>query len=454
MAAYRKRRTVAPAARRLEFHVCRVGWAWLLVVVCASPAAAQFGPLPDEPVVAEESTTHGQAIAQQTITQYDVARLSDRRPTIRPLETTRTTPQHTMSTTAVGQPYLSLGQAAAGSHAARGDSQPKTQWTANAAGSSLMYPGAGYPPGHATAAEASGADGATQYSLSAALAVLQGQTAPSPVLTAAENPPAYGACPDCGDPYDCDTWQLLPHGMVYRSYLAGARESRFHSGWMNDSKGGNIWDISLGGRAGLLRYGSSGDSRPTGFQLGIEGAGLVRLDIDEYRDVDAADFRFGVPLSYGTEVHQVKFAYYHLSSHLGDEFLLKHPGYDRLNFSRDAFVLGYSYYATPELRFYAEADYAFFHDVTEPWAFQLGIDYAPADRTGIRGAPFAAVNVYLREEFNFSGNFVAQAGWAWRRNPASGLFRVGVEYFNGHSEQYSFFGLVENKIGLALWYDY
>jgi hypothetical protein len=259
-------------------------------------------------------------------------------------------------------------------------------------------------------------------------------------------------CGVCG--VDCYHWRILPQGLIYRSYLAGARESRFHSGWMHDSKGGWIWDVSLGGRVGIVRYGNSGDRRPEGFQLDIEGAGLPRLDMEEERDVDAADFRFGIPLTWGNEWRQFKLAYYHLSSHLGDEYLLKHPDYERLNFSRDAAVVGYSHYATPELRFYAEAAYAFFVDVSRPWEFQFGIDYAPAGHTGFRGAPFIAVNAHLRQEFDFGGNIAAQAGWAWRRSPSSGLFRVGVEYFNGHSEQYSFFGMVENKIGGAIWYDY
>jgi hypothetical protein len=31
---------------------------------------------------------------------------------------------------------------------------------------------------------------------------------------------------------------------------------------------------------------------------------------------------------------------------------------------------------------------------------------------------------------------------------------LGIEYFNGKSDQFEFFDRYENKIGLALWYDF
>ena len=152
-----------------------------------------------------------------------------------------------------------------------------------------------------------------------------------------------------GEPYE---WHLLPQGLIYRSYLAGEKESRLRSFWYNE-RGRNLWDLTLGGNVGLIRYGTKGNVRPEGWQLGLEGAGIVRLDVDQNRDVDSDDFRGGIPITWGDSIYQVKFAYYHLSSHLGDEYLIKHPGYPRLNYSRDCFVWGHSLYPTenfPRLR--------------------------------------------------------------------------------------------------------
>ena len=53
---------------------------------------------------------------------------------------------------------------------------------------------------------------------------------------------------------------LMPQGLIYRSYLAGAKESRFQSAWNEEKNIGSIWDITLGGNVGLLRYGTRGDA--------------------------------------------------------------------------------------------------------------------------------------------------------------------------------------------------
>ncbi|MBA3483445.1 MAG: DUF1207 domain-containing protein [Pirellulales bacterium] len=262
------------------------------------------------------------------------------------------------------------------------------------------------------------------------------------------DPVTYGYS---GQPYEL---HLMPQGLIYRSYMAGAKESRFRSVWHEEGGNHSIWDISLGGNVGILRYGTRGDTRPEGVQLGIEGAGLVRLDRDSNHDVAATDYRFGVPVTWGDSIHQVKLAYYHLSSHVGDEFMLSNPGFQRFNYSRDVIVWGHSLYPTERFRVYGEIGYAFYNDVCDPWELQFGFDYGPNDRTGARGAPFAAINAHLREEVNYGGNLVAQAGWAWRRSPATGLYRVGVEYYNGKDDQFSFFNQSVEKIGLGMWYDY
>lgn len=260
---------------------------------------------------------------------------------------------------------------------------------------------------------------------------------------------------DAFDDVDAWQWRLLPSGLAYRAYLAGPRESRMGSFWANEQDQGWMWDIALGGRAALVRYGTCDGIRPQGWELQIEGAGLPRLGMEDESDVQAVDFRFGVPLVYAIGDYQTKVAYYHLSSHVGDEFLLKHPGFDRINYVRDAIVWGHGYFLTPELRAYGEIAYAFNVDGgAEPWEFQFGLEHSPAIPTGFRGAPFAAANAHLREENDFSGNLVFQAGWAWRGAGAGHLLRTGFEYFNGKDEQYSFLPQDQQKLGLGLWYDF
>jgi hypothetical protein len=273
-----------------------------------------------------------------------------------------------------------------------------------------------------------------------------GPRAEDPSLAASEFDAMYGQT--------CWTWQILPDGLMYDAYLASGRESRFASHWFYERDQGWLWDSTLGGHVGLLRYGTQDILWPEGWQLDVEGAAFPRLTLEEHRDLVSVDFRIGVPLTFRQGPWEGKFAYYHLSSHLGDEYKESHPEVMRINYSRDALVLGLAWRPTMDLRLYAEAGYGFYIDGgTEPWEFQFGIDYSPANPSGICGAPFFAVNTRIREEVDFGGNFTVETGWQWRGETGK-LFRWGFYYFNGMSDQYTFFREFEEHLGVGLWYDY
>jgi hypothetical protein len=255
-------------------------------------------------------------------------------------------------------------------------------------------------------------------------------------------------------PRDDWRWQILPDGIMYRAYLANPKESRLGTQIFNSTGNGAFWDSTLGGRVGLIRYGTNDPAWPQGWQFDVEGSAQVRLDPDENLDLRSVDYRVGTPLTYAYGRHRLKFGYYHLCSHMGDEFLIAHPNFTHLNFVRDALTLGYAYFVTENVRIYSELGYAFHDDVSKEWELMFGFEYAPARPTGIQGAPFFAVHGHLREELNYSGNLVVQAGWAWRGANSSHLLRTGFHYYNGLSDQYSFYRNFEQQIGGGLWYDF
>jgi hypothetical protein len=251
------------------------------------------------------------------------------------------------------------------------------------------------------------------------------------------------------------SWQLVPEGLIYHSYLAGEKEPRLGTQFVHEQDEGWLWDSTLGARVGIVRYGTVGPAMVQGFEVDVEAAALLRQDLEEDLDVVSVDFRAGVPLTFGFGRYQMKLAMYHLSSHLGDEFMLKNPAFPRINFVRDVIVWGHSYYLTEELRAYFEAGWAFHTDGgSKPWEFQFGMEYAPCGPTGSQGAPFLAVNGHLRQELNYSGNLTAEAGWAWRSQVGGPLMRVGAIYYNGLSPQYEFYRNFEQQIGAGLWYDF
>jgi hypothetical protein len=280
---------------------------------------------------------------------------------------------------------------------------------------------------------------------------------PQPPTTTFSSQPLINRNPNVGLPFgegDVWTWQLLPEGLLYKSYLAGPKEARIGSEWVYTRDHGWLWDATLGARVGLLRYGSEDSLWPEGWQWDVEGAATPRLDLANDRDLDSVDFRAGTVITHRNGPWEWKFGYYHLSSHLGDEFMVRNVTLDRVNYVRESLIYGFALRPHPDWRFYAEVGWAFITDGgARPWEFQFGAEYSPAAPTGVAGAPFVAANAHLRQDNDFSGNFVLEAGWQWRGRSGH-LARLGGYYFNGMSEQYQFFDRLEDQVGLGLWYDF
>ncbi len=274
-----------------------------------------------------------------------------------------------------------------------------------------------------------------------------------PVSSEADFAEEAGACMVCDEQPWCH--QVLPQGLLYRSYVAGEKESRFSSAWLSEKDRGLIWDASLGGRVGLWRYGTPGSIFANGWQVDMEGAALVRLDLDDQQDVDSTDYRFGIPITYRNGPTAYKFGYYHISSHVGDEWMIKYPTFERINYVRESAILGVSHHLNPETRVYGEVGYAVKRSGgAEPLELQFGAEYSPVVPTGRRPVPFAAVNIHLREEVDWGGSINTLAGYQWRGAQTNHVLRLGLQYFNGKSSQYSFFRWHEELIGFGMWFDY
>ena len=276
---------------------------------------------------------------------------------------------------------------------------------------------------------------------------------PGPILG---NPGVANTWPNSPSP--TYTWQILPQSLLYRPYLASGREPRLSSVWVHEKDLGWLWESTFGGRVGLLRYGTEA----TGWQLDAEGAAFPRLDLEHDRDLVAVDYRAGMSLSrqwdssspFALKWLTMRVGYYHLSSHLGDEFIERVPSRGRINYVRDTITVGVSSWLHWFLRGYAEVGYAFYNDGdSKPWEFQFGFELSPGIPVGPSGSPFLAINGRIRQEVNFGGSLTVQTGWQWRGETGH-LARIGVQYFNGKSDQYQFFNEHEEHIGLGLWYDF
>ncbi len=160
-----------------------------------------------------------------------------------------------------------------------------------------------------------------------------------------------------------------------------------------------------------------------------------------------ADYYVGGSLNYAWDSWSFRFRAYHISSHIGDEFLLEHPGFDRRNPSAEYVDLYASYYLDGDtLRLYLGGGYIVHRDPSfrcERIYGEAGAElYFPwfhlfSTCHMIQGRPYFAVNLRCREEHDWDLDQTYVLGYEFAK--LYGLERKLRFYFEYH-EGYSLEG--------------
>ena len=207
---------------------------------------------------------------------------------------------------------------------------------------------------------------------------------------------------------------------------------------------------------GILRNGTYGAVNAEGFQLDLDGAVFARILPDaESTMLVGSDYRVGLMGTWRRGNLAAKTGYYHISSHVGDEYLIAHPTFNRINYVRDSLLFGMTCDIRSDLQVYGEIGVApGTQGGAKTFEFQFGSQYTPkADRPSA-GAPYLGLNTHLREEFNYNGSVNFVAGWGWMGPASRRRLRVGMQYYTGPSMQFEFFDKYENLLGGGVWFDY
>lgn len=255
------------------------------------------------------------------------------------------------------------------------------------------------------------------------------------------------------------TWQLLPGGTLYRAHFASNREGRLGIHFVNEDTTHNAyWDPTLGGRINILRYGTTNRLYPEGFQFDMECGAIARLVLKGDRDLHGTDYRFGAPLTFRKRNWEFKIGYYHISSHMGDEWIVKH--YEetgevyRINYVRDCIMWGIAYRPDANWRFYVGGDYVFYRDCgAKPWQFEAGAEYSPMMLPNFQGSPFMAVHFRWSQDTDFDMYTALEVGWQWK-TVYQQTMRTGLYAMSGNADQYQFYDRWEKQIGFGFWYDF
>ena len=249
--------------------------------------------------------------------------------------------------------------------------------------------------------------------------------------------------------------EVLPSGLLYRSYIAGEKEPRFQSIWLNETGRGRVWETQMGGRVGILRKGIVDGPYTKAWQLDMEGGAQTRVDPQRKSDLEAVDFRFGILSTWRFGSNAFKAGYYHLSTHIGDEYLIRNPGFIRVNYVRDSAIIGWTHDLNIDSQVYGEVAYAAGAEGgAKPLELQYGYQYTPMRANGLKGAPYFGINGHTRQDFNWITSINTVAGWQWQGAETNHRFRIGLQYYTGPALQWEFVGRNETLCGGGLWFDY
>lgn len=279
------------------------------------------------------------------------------------------------------------------------------------------------------------------------------------------------ACLDnCVDVYDDYNWYVtapetdyefarehnlwgiwFPEGPpAFRPFIADPRQVTLGVGWRFDDEvlGKNLIPVSYGDTFPIFRWIDIWPLRGD-LQFEIEGALWAIFDpLHESSPLIDADYYVGFPLTYLFGDWALRLRGYHISTHIGDEYLLDHPHFDRRNPSIEAFDFYFSNQFSKDIRLYGGIGYFACQDESfrvgpfycqagaEVRFFQLGYrDYC----NRLFGVPFFAMDFYYQTYFKHHVNSNFAIGYEWGK--VSGLrrkFRIFLEYHDGYSTEGQF----------------
>lgn len=246
-------------------------------------------------------------------------------------------------------------------------------------------------------------------------------------------------------------WQPIPLGLLWTVPLANQREPRTYAKFTNLNNQSTI-DTAIGGQFGLIRL-APAETNLQGVQL--DGFATVFSRFDGARRLVSNDFRAGLPLTYAKGAWQAKAGYEHTSSHLGDDFI-NSTGATPIYYARDEIVIGLARWCWEQVRLYGQAGFAVH---TSPIIgnkrdrFDWGVEWTRHVATTWKGQPFAALDMDLRGDQNYTANTTVQLGWQWQ-NKYFWSGRIAAEYYNGRSPVGQFFLAREDWYGGAFLFDW
>lgn len=235
---------------------------------------------------------------------------------------------------------------------------------------------------------------------------------------------------------------------LFLPLIADPRAATYSLGWRSGDRviGKKTIGVSLGDDFPIYRWLDvfwGGD-----IQIGIEAGIWSVFNMDPnpniakgWGELVNTDFYVGIPLTFATGPWSFRLRVYHISSHLGDEYMVDHPDVVRVNPSVEAVDFFMSYQASEAIRLFIGPGVYVHSDPTFRWK-PLYIEYGTEAR--FFGSKFLRQRLYgtfflalfwrnvEQLHYNFDGTY--RLGYEWSKLQGIGRkFRLYAGYHHGYS---------------------
>lgn len=255
----------------------------------------------------------------------------------------------------------------------------------------------------------------------------------------------------------------FPADDVFRPLIADPKQPQFFASWQgtrvrSDNTYVNAAWVGVGENFGIYTSRNGCD----GWQVGVLGGIFSQFDLDTPSyDLINTDFVIGVPLSWRSGDWSTRIRLFHQSSHLGDEFLLGRPGFERLDFRFEEVeaIVSYDY---RWVRLYGGGGYLV-HRVPSTldrnraqWGIELRAPRLFSSGQGENAPRFLITPVFgvdfkAFEELDWSINTNIVWGIEWAINRSTRRLRFLMNYYNGFNPYGQFFAQKIETVGFGLY---
>ena len=278
--------------------------------------------------------------------------------------------------------------------------------------------------------------------------------AESVIITPPESLPTVSTAPPLAGGAEAEKTIIFPTGDLFKPLLADPKEPRFYLSYRVFNYRSQVIHVGAGGYGEFFGlYRSVDTTGGFSWQSSFGGGIHAQFDIDAPSfDLVNADYTIGFPFTFRRGAESYRFAIYHQSSHLGDEFLL-HNNVERVELSFEALELIGSYEWTTWRTYYG-GDYIIHQGPTDlkPVILHVGAEYYGTGKIVGRGRLVGGLDVKGDESHDWTANSSLKFGLQFDSSEPNGRYmRILAEEYDGFTPYGQFYNYRTTYFGLGVY---